>query len=389
MTYRKYTPYGRLRSVMLGTFFYPEYFSKITNSNVREPLMRMSEEINQDLDAFEKVLKEYGAQVIRAEQPTGYFDELNPYTAPLQVRNTHAVAGDTMYQFNADWYNPIDPILRKYCSNVVNLLEDNNSFYQTNMSNAADCYNSTLDILYSRAKYSELAGSDWPSFDNYINGDRSSNLEIQQELAGFKQVLEYETKELGPLQGPNVINLEDAILVDANEYCDYAKWFAQHKTDGRSVQQFTSKAGHIDGCFAVLGNKTILGISPLIDYDKYFPGYTVVPVPTTSYQDQIHEFKAMKDKVNGAWWLAGEEHNEQFISFVESTLKSWTGYVAESIFDVNVLALDEHTICASNITPEVNERLQKQGIECILVSWRHRFFVDGGLHCITLDLNRD
>jgi hypothetical protein len=374
---------------MLGTFFYPEYFSKITNSNVREPLMRMSEEINQDLDAFEKVLKEYGAQVIRAEQPTGYFDELNPYTAPLQVRNTHAVAGDTMYQFNADWYNPIDPILRKYCSNVVNLLEDNNSFYQTNMSNAADCYNSTLDILYSRAKYSELAGSDWPSFDNYINGDRSSNLEIQQELAGFKQVLEYETKELGPLQGPNVINLEDAILVDANEYCDYAKWFAQHKTDGRSVQQFTSKAGHIDGCFAVLGNKTILGISPLIDYDKYFPGYTVVPVPTTSYQDQIHEFKAMKDKVNGAWWLAGEEHNEQFISFVESTLKSWTGYVAESIFDVNVLALDEHTICASNITPEVNERLQKQGIECILVSWRHRFFVDGGLHCITLDLNRD
>ena len=97
----------------------------------------------------------------------------------------------------------------------------------------------------------------------------------------------------------------------------------------------------------------------------------------------------MKEKVNGAWWLSGEEHNNEFINYVETNLKSWVGYVAESVFDVNVLALDEHTICVSNITEDIQKQLRSRGIECILVPWRHRFFVDGGLHCITLDLYRD
>jgi N-dimethylarginine dimethylaminohydrolase len=97
----------------------------------------------------------------------------------------------------------------------------------------------------------------------------------------------------------------------------------------------------------------------------------------------------MKDKVNGSWWLAGEEHNDEFIRFVESNLRPWTGYIAESVFDVNVLALDANTICVSNVTPIVKEKLRQHNIECIVVPWRHRFFVDGGLHCITLDLYRD
>lgn len=351
--------------------------------------MRMASEINEDLENFNQVLTSFGANVIRATQPTGYFDETNPYTAPLQVRNTHAVVGDTMFHVNDDWHLPIDPILRSYCPNVKDLVQTNNLFYYNNMSAAVECHNPSLDIWYSRDKYQELAGDDWPTFEDYVNGDRTSNAAIQAELREFAQALEYETKELGPLQGPNLINLENKILIDANEFCDYAAWFDTHKTDQREIQQFTSKAGHVDGCFAVLGNKTILGISPLIDYDKFFPGYTVVTVPTNSYQDQIHAFKIMKEKVGGAWWLAGEEYNEQFINYVETTLKAWTGYTAESIFDVNVLALDAHTICVSNITPEIEQRLQAQGIECILVPWRHRFFVDGGLHCITLDLYRD
>jgi hypothetical protein len=97
----------------------------------------------------------------------------------------------------------------------------------------------------------------------------------------------------------------------------------------------------------------------------------------------------MKEKVSGVWWLAGEEHNHNLITYVESNLKPWLGYVAESIFDVNVLALDENTVCVSNVTPEVELALKAHNIECIVVPWRHRFFVDGGLHCITLDLYRD
>jgi len=389
MTYRKYNTYGRLKAVMLGSYFYPEYFSKISNANVREPLMRMAQEINEDLNQFHNILKDFGVSVIKAPQSTGYFDQDNPYLPSLQVRNSHAVVGDRMYQVNPDWYEPINPVLKEFCPNIVNLVGDNTNFYDKSMSAAKSNYNQDLDLWYSHEKYQELAGSDWPKYNDYINGQRSTIPSIQNEMNSFRAVLEYETKELAPLQGPNIINTDDYICIDANEYCNYADWFDKHVTDLRPIRQFTSKAGHVDGCFAVLGNNTILGIDPLINYKNYFPNHTVISVPPESYQHQIHEFKIMKEKVNGAWWLAGEEHNNEFINYVETNLKSWVGYVAESVFDVNVLALDEHTICVSNITEDIQKQLRSRGIECILVPWRHRFFVDGGLHCITLDLYRD
>jgi hypothetical protein len=388
-SYQKFNTYGQLRSVMLGSYVYPEFFSKIKSASVREPLMRMAQEINEDLEVFEKTLKEYGCTVIRPDVPTGYFDSDNTFVPPLHVRNLHTVIGNTMYQLSPDFYNPVTPILEKYCSNVVNLVDQNDKFYSTSMSAAANNYNQEKDIWYSYEKFKELAGSSWPSYQDYVSGVRSDNLIISSELDSFQQVLEYETKEMGALQAPNVINTPHTIYVDASEYCDYSNWLAQHVNDTRPIRQFTSKASHVDGCFAVLGNNVILGIDNVIDYQKYFPNYHVVAIPPAEYQDLIDEFKIMKQKVNGSWWVAGEEGNDEFIQFVEGNLKSWVGYIAESVFDVNVLALDANTICVSNITPVVKEQLRQHNIECIVIPWRHRFFVDGGLHCITLDLFRD
>jgi hypothetical protein len=51
--------------------------------------------------------------------------------------------------------------------------------------------------------------------------------------------------------------------------------------------------------------------------------------------------------------------------------------------------LDEHHCCVSNPNNEqVNAFLKKHHVEPVYVPWRHRFFWDGGLHCITLDLQR-
>jgi len=388
-TYQKFNTFGQLRSIMLGSYFYPEFFASIKDARIREPLMRMSHEINEDLEVFEHVLKDYGCTVIRADNPTGHFDVDNVYIPPLQVRNSHTAIGDTMYQLNSDFYNPVTPVLKKYCPNVIDLVGQNDKFYSTSMTAASNNYNQEKDIWYSHSKFKELAGSSWPLYQDYVNGVQSNDPIIIEEMSSFQQALEYETKEMGPLQGPNVINTNHTIYVDAPEYCDYTKWLAEHIKDSRPIKQFTSKAGHIDGCFAVLGNNVILGIDPLIDYKKYFPDYTVIGIPPGEYQNLITEFKLMKEKVNGKWWLAGEEYNDEFITFVENNLKPWVGYIAESVFDVNVLALDANTICVSNITPVVKEKLRQHNIECIVVPWRHRFFVDGGLHCITLDLYRD
>jgi hypothetical protein len=389
-SYKKFNTYGKLKSVMLGTYFYPEFFSTITDPKIRTPLQRIAHEINEDLEKFQSVLKDFGCDVLRAEQVTDTFNVDNVYRAPLEVRNTHCVIGDTLYQFNTDYYHPIDPILKSYCPTVKNLVNENHNFFLKSISAAAkESYNSNSDTWYSKQKYEELAGGSWPAFEDFVLGNYICESAINNEINSFKNVLSYETKEFLPLQSPNILNLDNKIYIDAVEYCNYSDWIKDYITDPRPVEQFTSGAGHIDGCFIILNSNTIIGIDPLINYSKYFPNHYVIKVDPISYQNKIEEFNIMKSKVGGKWWVANEEHNSKFINFVETNLKEWLGHVYETIFDVNVLVLDERTVCVSNITDDVAKEFKKRKIEYIVIPWRHRFFVDGGLHCITLDLYRE
>ena len=55
-----------------------------------------------------------------------------------------------------------------------------------------------------------------------------------------------------------------------------------------------------------------------------------------------------------------------------------------------MLVLDERHCCVSQQDNEiVNAFLKKHNMEPVYVPWRHRYFWDGGLHCITLDLYRE
>ena len=58
----------------------------------------------------------------------------------------------------------------------------------------------------------------------------------------------------------------------------------------------------------------------------------------------------MKHFNEGKWYPAGEEDNTEFPHFVETWLQDWVGYVEESVFDVNVLMLDEQSLlCCKSI----------------------------------------
>jgi len=97
----------------------------------------------------------------------------------------------------------------------------------------------------------------------------------------------------------------------------------------------------------------------------------------------------MKKKVGGQWWLRGEEHNDQLIEFVNTWLNDWVGYVEETVFDVNMLSIDQNTIICNNYNKDVFAHFKKHKVEPIIFNFRHRYFWDGGVHCITQDLYRE
>ena len=151
----------------------------------------------------------------------------------------------------------------------------------------------------------------------------------------------------------------------------------------------TSNRGyHSDGSFCVIKPGCIVSLNDIQDYKKEFPGWDVLYLPDQSC-DKVNPFLKMKEKVGGRWWLKGEENNNQLIEFVNTWLNDWVGYVEETVFDVNMLSIDENTIICNNYNKQVFDHFKKHKVEPIIFNFRHRYFWDGGVHCITQDLYRE
>ena len=151
----------------------------------------------------------------------------------------------------------------------------------------------------------------------------------------------------------------------------------------------TSDRGyHLDGCFCVVKPGCIVSLRDVQDYKTEFPGWDVLYLPDQSW-DAVDPFLQMKKKVSGQWWLKGEEHNDQLIEFVNTWLKDWVGYVEETVFDVNMLSIDQNTIICNNYNKDVFAHFKRHKVEPIIFNFRHRYFWDGGVHCITQDLYRE
>ena len=145
---------------------------------------------------------------------------------------------------------------------------------------------------------------------------------------------------------------------------------------------------HTDGAFCVVKPGCIVSLFDVQDYKKEFPGWDVLYLPDQSWS-KVDPFLEMKDKVGGRWWLKGEEHNDQLIEFVNTWLQDWVGYVEETVFDVNMLSVDQNTIICNNYNKDVFDFFKKHKVEPVVFNWRHRYFWDGGIHCITQDLYRE
>lgn len=159
------------------------------------------------------------------------------------------------------------------------------------------------------------------------------------------------------------------------------------KTEGFRVH-ISNRGYHSDSAFCVVKPGCIVTLEDVQDYKKEFPGWDVLYLPDQSW-DKVDTFLKIKDKVGGRWWLKGEEHNDQLIEFVNTWLNDWVGYVEETVFDVNMLSLDQNTIICNNYNKQVFDHFKKHKVDPVIFNFRHRYFWDGGIHCITQDLYRE
>lgn len=160
------------------------------------------------------------------------------------------------------------------------------------------------------------------------------------------------------------------------------------KEFGATRNHIINTGGHSDATYCPVCPGLIVSLCDVPTYADTFPGWEVIYLPEQSWE-AIKPFQELKNLNRGRWWIPGFEYDRDVVNTVEQWLSHWTGYVEETVFDVNMLIIDPKNVMVFNYNKQVFDALDRYGITPHIVPFRHRYFWDGGIHCVTSDLYRE
>lgn len=141
-----------------------------------------------------------------------------------------------------------------------------------------------------------------------------------------------------------------------------------------------SKTGdHSDGVFCPLNPGNIISSHYRKSYLQSFPGWKTfwLPNKTTFKQFKTHQ----------KWWMPGVDYGH-FNDQIVAVANDWIGYSPETVFDVNILVIDEHNIVCSGQDDKAFKYFESIGVTPHVIDFKSRYFWDAGIHCITSDIYR-
>jgi hypothetical protein len=194
---------------------------------------------------------------------------------------------------------------------------------------------------------------------------------------------------------PNIYIHHDYAILDRIEpYESYVWWKNELSPKRKIITAFNE--GHADGIYCNVADKIWLTNGDALNFQKYWPGTPVLQLSTsaggvinnwTNYSRWRKGKELLKTK--GRFLVAKETLNDQDIKFVDDYLSNWVGYCEETLFDLNFSIIDDKNVMAISQNSEIYEKLESLGITVHKVPFRHKFFWDNGLHCMTNDLRRE
>ena len=319
-----------LKEVIVGKVYHPEDMTSIEDVNFRNNLQRILEESEEDFIMLTQMLQSYGVKVHRPDcKFTGEFRY--PAVCP---RDMHVVYGEQT--FGTIGGDPNRYHESEYFEDIV--LGLGLPFEKMPRPNLPDYYlpyrENEGKILYHSANI--LKCGDALLYTKPYNNNKKYSL----------------TRQFGRGTYSGLKWLQDRI--DAN-------WIE------------VSESGHADGKIALIKPGLLLCWWDQHAIPKELEDWDRIIVPKLPLPEQF--------------WTGSIQPIRQ--KNVSNWLDSWIGHVDETIFDLNVLSISPEVVLTNGYNKEIADQLKKYGVEMVPFNFRHRFFWDGGLHCVTLDLVRD
>jgi N-dimethylarginine dimethylaminohydrolase len=336
--YNVYQHWDPLKVMAVGKSYPPELYDYIKNEKVRKVFYKIAEETEEDYQKLISLLESFGVQTVRPDMSKSlnmakrHIDNNLPIPRPfeMQPRDYTIMLGETFYCGGDSYSNkPITSLIRQQ-GNEVKFPMDSGFKYQNNSIklNAA---------MTSRIGKDLIVGT-------IDDREKVSNLiEVEKDL--------------------------------------------QSKLPNYRVKLMDTQ-GHADGTFCPVVPGLILSMVGPTSYEESFPGWEVVFLPGESW-GKVASFLRLKAKNHGKWWVPGEELNQDFTDYVETWMNHWVGYVEESVFDLNMIVVDKKNVIVNGYNEKAFDAFSRYGITPHICNFRHRYFWDGGLHCITSDLHRE
>ena len=184
--------------------------------------------------------------------------------------------------------------------------------------------------------------------------------------------------------GPSITRVGKDLYIDGVDVAKmqlFSKYFPEYRI------HHVKTGGHSDAVYCPVKPGLIVSLKDVPTYEHTFPGWEVVYLPYQHWE-AVKSWSDLKAKNQGRWWIPGEEKNDDLVEFVNVWLDKWVGYVEETVFDINMLVIDEHNVICNNYNEQTFRAFERHNVTPHVCNFRHRYFWDGGLHCISLDLNR-
>lgn len=325
-TISSHTGFQPLKEVWLGDSYPSHFFNQIKNTQLRDLCLMVNEITKEDLHKIQKTIESFGVKVCRPN-----FDSVDQYVDEYDNLIKPPITP-------RDWALVLDDtlyIIPQYISGVEPFQADIDRYQK---------HNQNVRVLNRFQANSE--DWCWLTYPGVVRVGRDIFIDYN----------------------PNNLNQANAVKNIASAL---SKKYRVH---------LGITADHSDGVFCPVSPGNIIATHYRTHYSTGWPNWNVLNLPDST--------RSKNNGFNGNWWVPGVDlchFNDSMIS----SIQSWLGNSSETVFEVNMLVIDEKNVLVLAYDDYICGALESIGLTPHVVNFRTRGFWDGGLHCLTLDIHRD
>jgi hypothetical protein len=376
--YSVYQHWDPLKVCLVGKTYPPEFYSWIKDANTRNRFEKLAEETEEDYQGLIKLLTQrFGVKIHRPEFPDNlqdlYIDGkwVQPPTAPrdyfLMIEDRFWVpqVPNASHAWSV-FYRQNKPA---HCSDYVRP----DDFYQAWPNHATEI----------QEKFAQFCNTDQQHLDGKLNFYNH----VFDEIRAQGNEIVY--TDLDFINGCFVSRIGENLFFATQTYHD-DKQAILDQVNGlfpRTVNRVVNSGGHGDAVYCPVTPGLIISLNDVPTYADTFPDWEVVYLPPSNYS-HMREFEFSMKRNKGRWFMPGFEQDNNLIHMVDHYFDDWVGQVSETVFDVNILIVDPKNIVVSTHNDRVEAACARHGIEVHVVPFRHKYFWDCGIHCVTNDISR-